>query len=236
MKGASMGIKKIFVVEDQELLLTAYKSIFSEGNGYHLSGMTSSLTFPDIKEKLSLNKPDLLLLGMRLLTLDIVEEIKRIRNEFPGVGIILTFASYQSAAIKMLNSPAKDVKAGMAVFLKQSLQQIDQLFKLFVSVGEGHFILDPSLSSLLLSEKHEDLFLKELTRRELEILKLISEGYSNSAMADILYIDIKTVRHHINNIYSKLKTEEDFNLRHPRVRATRRYLATKGELINNSDT
>jgi DNA-binding NarL/FixJ family response regulator len=124
----------------------------------------------------------------------------------------------------------KEAKTDMAIFLKQSLEQIDQLMKIILSVNKGEYILDPALEDPGLSKANDDLFLKELTKRELEILNLIAEGYSNSAMASILYIDIKTVRHHINNIYSKLKTEEDFKLKHPRVRATRRYLAMKGKV------
>ena len=227
---------KIYVVEDQEIYSVAYRSIFSEDNDYHLSGMTNSLTHAAVKKGLSIKKPEILLIGVRSFTWDIVDEIKKIRIGFPEIAIVLTFASYHTASIKILNRLATEAKAGMAVFLKQSIHRIDQLRRIIESVNEGHFILDPALTSLILTEKRKDVFLKELTKRELEILDLISEGHSNSAIAAILYIDIKTVRHHINNIYSKLKSEEDFDLKHPRVRATRRYLATKSELVTSSDT
>jgi len=51
------------------------------------------------------------------------------------------------------------------------------------------------------------------------------------AIAEALYIDVRTVRHHINNMYSKLRADVDFNHKHPRVSAARIYLETTGELL-----
>jgi len=67
-------------------------------------------------------------------------------------------------------------------------------------------------------------FLKQLTTRELEILSLLSQGYTNSSIADTLFIDIKTVEHHLNSMYSKLKSDPDYNTKHLRVSAARLYL------------
>ena len=76
--------------------------------------------------------------------------------------------------------------------------------------------------------KPENPFLKQLTARELEVLSLLSQGYTNSAIAEALYIDIKTVEHHLNSMYSKLKADSEFNGRHLRVSAMRLYLETMG--------
>ena len=73
--------------------------------------------------------------------------------------------------------------------------------------------------------------MKELTDRELEILNLLAQGYTNQGIAKMLYIDIKTVAHHLNNIYSKLKDDSEFNQKHPRVSVARLYLETTGELM-----
>jgi len=80
-------------------------------------------------------------------------------------------------------------------------------------------------------EKVEYPFLNQLTTREAEILSLLAKGYTNSAIAEALYIDIKTVEHHINSMYSKLRTSAEFNDKHPRVSAARIYLEATGELL-----
>ena len=48
----------------------------------------------------------------------------------------------------------------------------------------------------------------DLTPREYEVLSLIAKGYSNPSIAEKLYIDPRTVEHHINSIYSKLPFDE----------------------------
>jgi len=220
--------KNIYVLEDQEIFFIAYESIFSHNKDFNLAGISDKFSYDAANKKFSDIQPDLLLAGTHTLTSVIIDEIQRIRAEFPGMGIVLTFTSLQSDGAQALKDLPEKIKHGMAVISKQSLEQLDQLMAIISSVSKGDYILDPVLEKPALSGVKDDLFLKELTRRELEILNLIAEGYSNSAMAAILYIDIKTVRHHINNIYSKLKMDEDFKLKHPRVRATRRYLAMKG--------
>jgi len=100
-----------------------------------------------------------------------------------------------------------------------------------LSAAQGQIIIDPALTSLLFTEKQENPFVDQLTARELEILDLIASGYTNQGIANACYIDIKTVRHHINNIYSKIRAESDWTRRHPRVSATRLYLETTGKLL-----
>ena len=128
--------------------------------------------------------------------------------------------------MRILRKLARRAQAGMAFFLKQSLQRTDQFHQVILSTAQGQVILDPALTSLLFTEKQKNPFLEQLTTRELEILDLLATGYTNQAIADACYIDIKTVRHHINNIYSKFKAESDLSSRHPRVSATRLYLET----------
>ena len=88
-----------------------------------------------------------------------------------------------------------------------------------------------ALSTFLFAGKPECPVLKQLTARELEILSLLAKGYTNGAIAESLYIDIKTVEHHINSMYSKLKSTADFNYKHSRVSAARLYLEATGELL-----
>lgn len=119
----------------------------------------------------------------------------------------------------------------MALFLKQSLDQIEQLAGIILAASQGQVILDPALATFLFSEKTAYPFLTQLTSRESEILSLLAKGYTNAAIAQTLYIDVKTVEHHINSMYGKLRAEADFDNRHPRVSAARLYLEATGELI-----
>jgi DNA-binding NarL/FixJ family response regulator len=86
------------------------------------------------------------------------------------------------------------------------------------------------VTDLIFSDREQGP-IRELTPRERRIIDLISKGHTNSTIANTLYIDIRTVQHHINNIYSKLKDDPNFNSGHPRVSAARIYLETTGELL-----
>jgi DNA-binding NarL/FixJ family response regulator len=129
-------------------------------------------------------------------------------------------------------------EGGMALFLKQSLDRIDQLLSIILAVSQGQVVLDATLTTPMFAGKPENPFLKQLTARELEILTLLSQGYTNSAIAATLFIDVKTVEHHLNSMYSKLKTDSDFNGKHLRVSAASIYLETIGsrELHQKSDS
>ena len=108
---------------------------------------------------------------------------------------------------------------------------MSQFLSVFQAVGHGQVILDPDIAATLFVEKQESVFLKNLTERELEIVGLLARGYTNYAISSSLCIDIKTVAHHLNSIYSKLKESSDFVDMHPRVNVARLYLETIGELM-----
>jgi len=126
--------------------------------------------------------------------------------------------------------------AGLALFLKHSLDQIEQLSEIILAVNKGQVILDPAVATIIFTEKPVHSFLKLLTTRELETLGLLSKGYTNSGIAEALYIDVKTVEHHINSIYGRLKSEAGLDNKHLRVSATRLYLESKGELVSTEIT
>jgi len=142
---------------------------------------------------------------------------------------------YSTQEVDSLRKLAMSGKGGTALFLKQSLDLTEQLFGIITAVSQGQTILDPMLTSVLLSQKQESPFLKQLTARELEILALLAKGYTNTAISQALFIDVKTVEHHINSMYSKLRAMSDFKHRHPRVNAARLYMEAMGEISTSPE-
>jgi len=223
---------KLYTVDDQQIYWEVYNSLPSLGYPISILGISSNRDLGALEGALSVLNPDVLLVGVKKLEQDIIDEIKQIRADFPNLGVVLLFLFYSPEGIQLLRKLAIRAKAGMAIFLKQSLDRVEQLFGIITSVSEGQIILDTAFTSLMFAEKYGHPFLRELTARELEILNLMAEGYTNSAIAEALYIDIRTVQHHINNVYSKFKADAVFNSKHPRVSAARLYLETTGELLS----
>jgi DNA-binding NarL/FixJ family response regulator len=91
-----------------------------------------------------------------------------------------------------------------------------ELFAAIEKIRQGEHYISPLLSGKLTSDLIRAAFQNgpvisppdPLTVREKEVLKLIAEGVSNQEIADMLYISIRTVEHHRENIMKKLKTKK----------------------------
>ncbi len=228
---------KLYVVEEQELYREVYKAILPAIASVELLEVSHNGNSGSLSRAVSELRPDVVLLSTKKLSTDIIEELEKIRVDYPNLGIVLLLVFYSAQDIELLRRLALKSEGGMALFLKQSLDQVDQLGRTILAVNQGQVILDPPLATFMFAGKPDCPFLKQLTARELEILSLLSQGYTNSAIAATLFIDIKTVEHHLNSMYSKLKADPDFNDKHLRVSAARLYLETMGgELSQREDS
>ncbi len=78
---------------------------------------------------------------------------------------------------------------------------------------------------------------QELSAKEMEVLGWLAKGYRNDTIAGLLSRDVKTVERHINNIYSKLQSDNSDGpgaTMHPRVRAALTYLEAVGLLAGGN--
>jgi len=230
------GEVKLLVVEEQEIYQGLYHGIFPEGTGIVPVDIIGQGDYEIIKGKLAGFNPDVLLMSAMKLEKNIVEDLKQVRRDFPDTGVVMTFLLYNTENIRLLRQLVIGARGGVALFLKRSLLKADELCGIILTVAGGQVIIDPTITSPMFSEKQEDALLRGLTARELEILDLMAKGFTNAAIAESLYIDIRTVENHINNVYSKLKADSRFSNRHPRVSAARLYLETTGELTKTAIT
>jgi DNA-binding NarL/FixJ family response regulator len=226
----------LYIVEEQEIYREVYKYILPTRENIKLLQVSANGEIGTLKRTVSELCPDVLLLSVKKLDINIIEELEHVRNNYPRMGIVILLVCYSSQDIDLLRRLALSGEGGMALFLKQSLDKIDQLCQTIMAVSQGQVILDPPLATFMFAGKPESPFLKQLTTRELEILSLLSQGYTNSAIAKTLYIDIKTVEHHLNSMYSKLKSDPDYNNKHLRVSAARLYLGTMGDFYPKEDS
>ncbi len=225
---------KLSIIEEQELFRELYGSLLGPRNDIECKVIpwSNSQSRSTISSLLGEDRPDALLLGIKKVDRYIIEELHTIRVKDPDIAIVVLLVSYSSKDIELLKRIPMIGSGGTAVFLKQSLDTVQQIQNILVGVSQGQVILDPKVSSLILNEKPEYPFMKQLTSREVEVLGLLSNGYTNASIAKMLYIDLKTVEHHINSMYSKIRGLTDFNEKHPRVSAARLYLQAIGDLAD----
>lgn len=218
---------KLLVLESEEIYGHVYETL-SQKNAVKLLNMTD---YANVAESIRENHPDVVLVGTRKLDINIISKLAKLCADNGNTGLVSLFSFYSQADIQALREIAPALRGGIAVFLKQSLGHTDQLVSIIKAVSQGQVILDPSLAFLMIGGKSTRPFLQKLTKRELEILDLLADGHTNLSIAGSLFIDIKTVEHHLNSMYSKLRADDKVNDKHPRVAAARLYLEEVGELV-----
>ena len=115
--------------------------------------------------------------------------------------------------------------------LKATLRNTRDIIRSIEDVTAGRTVLDPAMVSKLTSDDGVRLSgaLKNLSPRELQVLGLMAKAHSNRAIAEALFIQPRTVEHHISSVLAKLGFNSNGE-RHGRVFAILTYLESTGAL------
>ncbi|HSW58413.1 MAG TPA: response regulator transcription factor [Dehalococcoidales bacterium] len=220
----------IFISEEQEFYRQIYQASFENNPSFCYLGISSTES-GRLLEVLANEKPEVLLIGAKRISDELFQALENIAKEFPRTSLVILLTTLNKSDSKLLRKIVQKNRSGIAVYMKQSLDNFKQLHDIIRSVSHGQVILDPEVANSILMENTEYPFMKLLTDREMEILNFLAQGHTNHGIASLLFIDVKTVAHHLNNIYSKFKEDTELNQKHPRVSVARLYLETTGELM-----
>ena len=146
-----------------------------------------------------------------------------LRRDYPGLGV-LVFSQYieTSYAAELLGAESSGGAAGVGYLLKDRVVDVAEFVDALTRVAAGGTALDPEVVTQML-ERPAAGTLAGLTSREREVLGLMAEGRSNSAISGTLFISERAVEKHIGNIFSKLGLPPS-DTDHRRVLAVLRYL------------
>jgi DNA-binding NarL/FixJ family response regulator len=148
-------------------------------------------------------RPDALVAGIDVANEDDVRCIRRAKRVCPPLRPVVIGNSDQVEVV------ASIFEAGAAAYCVKTAEQQD-LASAIRQVFDRSFYLAtdgmPIAFTSLTDADHPDsmAMARELTRRELEILRLVAEGHSNSQLAKMLWVTEQTVKFHLSNIYRKL--------------------------------
>lgn len=153
--------------------------------------------------------PELVLMDLNLPTVPGVEAIRRIVEESPHVKVLVLSASGEEADV------LEAVKVGASGYLLKSATSAE-LVDAVVRVRAGEPTFSPSLAALVLGEfrriSMSGTSEPGLTARETEVLRLVARGYSYKEIADQLFLSVKTVQNHVQNILTKLQLSRRYEL------------------------
>ena len=221
---------KLYWTEEQEIFQRLYQAVFIDESPVRVVGSCPFGDLENLKTQVTRQEPDVLLIGYRSISADLLKELSQLQSHLPALGIVLLASVLRYEDLLLIRHHLENSRSPFGFMFKKSLARTEQLFSIISLIRMGQIVIDPTLANLMSTEGDKAPLAGGLTVREMEILNLVARGYTNVAISDSLCIDVKTVRHHINNIYSKLKTSEVFDNRHPRVSATNVYLRLTGQL------
>ncbi|WP_433274660.1 response regulator transcription factor [Actinosynnema sp. CS-041913] len=125
-------------------------------------------------------------------------DLRRERPDLP----VLVLSQYveQTYAAELLTTDS----AGVGYLLKDRVGDLEVLASAIRRVADGGTVVDPQVVRQLLSRNRERPALSRLTARELEVLDLMAQGHSNTAIARALSVSEAAVAKHIGNVFGKL--------------------------------
>lgn len=189
----------VIVVEDHKLVREMWTSLFADNNEIEVIG--ESGVFDEAIELIKIKRPDIVLLDINLPQASGLDAVPLIRKFAPGSGIIAVSMHNQPAyAKKMLQLGAK------AYVTKNSSHQ--EILDAVKEVMNGRTYIcneiKDNLSDQMLKDESSGPDIKDLSIREIEIIRFIKEGLSSKEIAANLDIAVRTVEVHRHNILKKL--------------------------------
>jgi DNA-binding NarL/FixJ family response regulator len=158
----------------------------------------------ELMELVGDHQPDVLVIGLGAGPADaeLLEAIPEIRRACPDVKVVLLAPTRDARAIETAFS------IGVSAYCMKSAEPDDLMAAIRQSFEQSIFLAASRSVRVDRVETPDTSRLPEhaghLTKREIEILRLVAEGYSNSQAAEMLWVTEQTVKFHLSNVYKKL--------------------------------
>ncbi|ADU31873.1 response regulator [Evansella cellulosilytica] len=211
-----MNIEKklrIVLIDDHQLFREGVKRILAMEPSFEIvaEGSDGDASM----ELVQMYEPDVVLMDINMPNVNGVEATKQLVEMFPGVKVLILSIHDDETYVTHV------LKTGASGYLLKEMDT-EALIEAVKVVGEGGAYIHPKVTHNLINEyrklANEDRLEPEvgfrevefrrplhlLTRRECEVLQLMTDGKSNRAIGEALYISEKTVKNHVSNILQKM--------------------------------
>lgn len=187
--------KKILLVDDHPIVLNGLKEMLNSLDNFEVTGALSNpLHVFDYLKSFDI---DILITDLEMPEMHGMELIKQVREDFNGKIIVLTMHSERSKLDEA-------IKLGIDGYVLKDSDREEFIFALN-SISKGkQFYSSTLLESGINRVKEANIANNNLTERELEVLKLVAEGYSNIEVGEKLFLSSKTIDNHRTNLMRKL--------------------------------
>lgn len=207
---------RVVIAEDQVLLREGLRRLFEDAGHEVVAAVGDA---DRLRAAVSEGEPDLAVVDVRMppsFTDEGIRAAQWIRGAHPGVGVLVLSQHVEAAGAVGLVS-----QGGFGYLLKDRVLDVAEFLEASERVAKGGSALDPQVVASLLGSEADGL--EVLTVREREVLSLMAEGLTNSAIARRLVLTERTVESHVRSVLMKLDLPESEGA-HRRVLAVIAYL------------
>ena len=191
---------RVLVVDDHPLFRYGLCTVLAAEPSIDVVG--EAATGRDAVSAARAYQPDVVVMDLHLPDIDGIEATREIVGERSSTGVVVLTMFNDSESVFAA------MRAGARGYLLKGSGQ-EEIIRAVHAVGRGEAIFGPDIATRVLGYFNSapvasDPVFPELTSREREVLALIADGRSNSAIASSLSLSPKTVRNHVSSIFTKL--------------------------------
>ena len=197
---------RVVVAEDLFLLRDGLTRLLS-AHDFEIAAAVD--TAPGLLCALLQHRPDIAVVDVRLppaFADDGLQAALAARREVPGMPVLLLSQYVEQLYARELLA---DQAGAVGYLLKDRVFSDDQFVDAIRTVAAGGTVMDPEVVTKLLGRRSRDEPISRLSAREREVLALMAEGRSNTAIAQRLFITEKAVSKHTTSIFTKLGLAAD---------------------------
>jgi DNA-binding NarL/FixJ family response regulator len=192
---------KVIICDDQDIVRDGLELLLKLETDIKIVGVATDGA--EALEMAEREKPDLVLMDLKMPVMNGVDATREITAKCPGVKV-LVLTTYGTDEWVF-----DAIRAGASGYLLKNASREEVLCAIRGTV-EGKTYIDPSVAGKILGDisgtkkKPATLITSKLTEREVEVLNLLAKGLSNEDIAKQLFLSQGTVRNHITSIVAKL--------------------------------
>ena len=187
---------KLFIIDDHQMIIEGIHSLLE--NEKNIEWMGHAKISSDLFRFLENHTPDIILMDINLPGTGGLELCKEVKTKYPSVHIIALSSIHEPSIVR------KMMENGASGYLLKDVSR-NEILTAVKEVMKGNTYTSFSVAQALKSKTTH--ILPVLTRREKEVLELISEGFTNQEISAKLFLNVTTIDSHRKNMLTKFNVK-----------------------------